>query len=72
MPQEDRYPTSIWDPEEIVMDAHTIPLPSDLEPGKYTLRIGLYERDTGQRLTLGNEAQDFVELPDFIILEATK
>jgi len=70
MPQEDRYPTSMWDPGEIVMDAHTILLPSDLEPGKYTLRIGLYEPDSGQRLALVNEAQEFVELPDFIMIEA--
>ena len=72
MPQEDRYPTSMWDPGEIVMDAHTILLPSDLEPGKYTLRIGLYEPDSGQRLALVNEAQEFVELPDFIMIEANQ
>jgi hypothetical protein len=36
------------------------------------MRIGLYELETGQRLPLVNEAQDFVELPDFIILEVVK
>jgi 4-amino-4-deoxy-L-arabinose transferase-like glycosyltransferase len=68
MPLMNRYPTSMWDPDEIVMDPYTVPLPSDLEPGPYTLRIGLYEPETGQRLPLKDEAQDFVELPGFITL----
>jgi hypothetical protein len=72
MPQADRYPTTMWDPGEIVLDTHFILLPSDLEPGTYTLRIGVYDGDTGQRLPLVNEAQDFVEVRDFITLEAAK
>ena len=68
MPQGNRYPTSMWDRGELVRDPHAISLPSDLEPGRYTLRIGLYEPQTGERLTLKNETQDFVELPDFITL----
>jgi 4-amino-4-deoxy-L-arabinose transferase-like glycosyltransferase len=72
MPQEGRYPTAMWDPGEIVLDTHSIRLPSDLEPGPYTLRIGLYEPETGGRLPLVNEAQDFVEVSDFIVLEDAK
>jgi hypothetical protein len=72
MPQENRYPTSMWDAGEIVMDRHAIPLPPDLEPGKYTLRIGLYEPETGQRLSLKGEASNFVELPDLIIVEVVR
>jgi hypothetical protein len=72
MPQEGRYPTAMWDPGEIVLDTHSIRLPPDLEPGQYTLRIGLYEPETGQRLPVVNEAQDYVEVPGFIVLEAVK
>jgi hypothetical protein len=66
MPQGNRYPTSMWDPGELVRDSHALSLPLDLEPGQYTLRIGLYEPQTGQRLALKNKTQDFVELLDFI------
>ncbi|GAB4541217.1 MAG: hypothetical protein Kow0063_31840 [Anaerolineae bacterium] len=69
MPQENRYPTSMWDAGEIVMDTYAIPLAPDIEPGDYTLRIGLYEPETGQRLPLKDKARDFVELPDLIRLE---
>jgi hypothetical protein len=72
MPQQDQYPTSLWDAGEIVMDQRSIPLPTELEPGAYSLRIGLYESETGQRLPLVNEARDFVELPHFVIIESVK
>jgi 4-amino-4-deoxy-L-arabinose transferase-like glycosyltransferase len=72
MPQQGRYATTMWDPGEIVMDTHAILLPSDLESGEYTLRIGLYESETGQRLRLVNETQDFVELPDLIVLGSVR
>jgi hypothetical protein len=70
MPQQNLYPTSLWDPGEIVVDPHAISLPIDLEPGVYTLRVGLYESETGQRLRLKNRTQDFVDLPDFFTFEA--
>ena len=70
MPQQGQYATTLWDRGEIVLDTHTILLPSDLEPGEYTLRIGLYELETGQRLRLADETQDFVELPDLVVVEA--
>ncbi len=66
MPQGNRYPTSMWDRGELVRDSYAISLPLDLEPGQYTLRIGLYEPQTGQRLALKNETRDFLELLDFI------
>jgi hypothetical protein len=72
MPQDNRYPTAMWDAGEIVMDTRSILLPSDLAPGRYTLRIGVYDPETGQRLPVVDEMQDFVELADLIILEAMK
>lgn len=68
-PQQGRYPTSWWDPGETVVDPFNLSLPSDLGPGSYTLRVGLYEPETGQRLPLKNGGADFVDLPESIKLQ---
>ena len=47
-----RWPTSLWRPGVALDDEHTIPLPADLPPGSYRLRVGLYEPQTGRRLLL--------------------
>jgi hypothetical protein len=70
MPQQNQYPTSLWDSGEIVVDPRAIPLPKRLEPGVYTLRVGLYESETGQRLRLENRTKDFVDLPGLFTFEA--
>jgi len=44
------YPTSWWQPPELVPDVHTFTLPEDLSPGRYTLFVGWYDPLTGQRL----------------------
>ncbi len=44
-------PTTRWQPGDIIQDVYTIPLPPDLPVGEYTLRVGLYWRETGERLT---------------------
>ncbi|NJN94827.1 MAG: hypothetical protein HC875_12380 [Anaerolineales bacterium] len=68
-PQQGRYPTSWWDPDETVIDSYALPLPSDLASGSYTLRVGLYEPETGLRLPLKNGGPDFVDLPESIKLQ---
>jgi hypothetical protein len=68
-PQQGRYPTSWWDPGEIVLDPYALGLPSDLVPGQYTLRVGLYEPETGKRLILKNQLQDFVDFPNLITVQ---
>jgi hypothetical protein len=49
-PQQDRYPTSIWDSGEQIKDQHIMNLPADLPPGQYRLVAGLYDLESGQRL----------------------
>ncbi len=44
--------TSSWRPGEVIVDQHTVPLKSDLPPGKYSLYVGLYRRDTGDRVAV--------------------
>ncbi|MER3400363.1 MAG: hypothetical protein C4313_04390 [Thermoflexus sp.] len=43
-------PTSRWRPGGIYPAVYQIPLPSGREAGPYTLRVGLYRPDTGERL----------------------
>ena len=44
-------PTSGWAPGEYVVDAHMLVLPAALPAGTLTLRVGLYDPQTGRRLT---------------------
>ena len=66
-PLAGRWPTSLWLPGLPLDDSHTIPLPSDLPPGRYTLLVGLYEPLSGERLCLpdGRDALPLgeIELP---------
>ncbi|GIK41266.1 MAG: hypothetical protein BroJett011_50990 [Chloroflexota bacterium] len=53
------YPTSLWDPGEIIADEHRL---QNLPPGRYTLQIGLYRPDTGQRLAVAGSPDGVVKL----------
>jgi hypothetical protein len=50
-PAAGRYPTSLWEPGEIIVDEITLPL-MELPPGDYTPVVGLYELATGNRLAV--------------------
>ncbi|OGO33664.1 MAG: hypothetical protein A2Z03_01860 [Chloroflexi bacterium RBG_16_56_8] len=56
-----RYPTHIWDAGEYVRDSHLLSL-NDLPAGGYRVQIGMYQAETGERLTPiesnGNELKD--------------
>lgn len=52
MPQQNALPTTCWQPGEFVSDFHPIQLPSDVPPGEYTLRAGMYYLPTGDRLPI--------------------
>lgn len=49
-PRRGRYPTSAWQPSEIVPDDFVIPTAAGIPPGDYRLLVGLYDLATGQRL----------------------
>jgi hypothetical protein len=59
-------PTSTWSPGFYVSDSHELPVSSEIPPGLYVLRAGLYRSQSGQRLVVldqdGDVASDFVEL----------
>jgi hypothetical protein len=52
-PADGRYPTSLWDPGEIIVDRISLSL-GGLPPGEYSPVIGLYEFSTGNRLPVGD------------------
>lgn len=46
----DGYPTSDWQPGEIVIDSYTIPLPPNYQAGAHYLQTGFYFLPTQERL----------------------
>lgn len=68
-PQQGHYPTSGWDAGETIIDPYALQLPATLAPGDYTLRVGLYLAETGQRLPLKNQTSDFVDLTSSITIQ---
>jgi hypothetical protein len=54
-------PTTSWVPGEYIVDSHQLSLPENLPDGPLSLRVGLYNPDTGERLQAG--AAEFVTLP---------
>lgn len=51
-PLQGAWPTSGWVKQEVVADEYVIAVPPGLPAGFYKVIVGLYQPDTGQRLTL--------------------
>ena len=51
-PANGRFPTEAWLPGVTVPDTHGVPIPADLAPGSYEIRVGIYNPVTGERLPL--------------------
>jgi hypothetical protein len=66
-PAAGRYPTSLWDPGEVIIDEIILPL-DQVGPGEYTPVVGLYELATGARVPVpGNPANEVSLAP--VVLE---
>ncbi len=61
-PGKGQWPTSHWVEDEVVIDKHLIAVPYELPAGYYTVIVGLYQPETGQRLLWG-DGQDYWMLP---------
>lgn len=48
------YPSSLWEPGEVVTHTHRLDFPEVLPAGIYEIQAGLYEPQGGQRLPLRN------------------
>ncbi|MBN1992330.1 MAG: DUF2079 domain-containing protein [Anaerolineae bacterium] len=51
-PDNGHYPTHLWQPGEVVEETVTFSIQTERPAGNYTLHVGLYRPDTGQRLPL--------------------
>lgn len=60
--REGTYPTSLWEAFEWVFDHFELALPEDLPEGEYTLRVGLYDAQTGERLPVPNGTDGILEI----------
>ncbi|MGE5139904.1 MAG: hypothetical protein ACM3JD_10600, partial [Rudaea sp.] len=60
-PDPQPYPTTRWAANEMVRDTFSLTLPSDLAPGTYSLRVGWYEPESDDRLSIKG-ADDSFEL----------
>jgi hypothetical protein len=49
----------------MVRDAFTLNVPENLAAGKYFLRVGWYDAETGERLPVTGSADDSVVLTTF-------
>ena len=47
-PLDGQYPTSIWSPDEVIVDERTLAVP----PGEYQIYVGWYRWDTLERLPI--------------------
>lgn len=50
-PRRGYWPTHLWRSGETISSEHTIPLPLDLPPGEYQLKVGMYDANSGLRPT---------------------
>lgn len=61
------YPTSLWSPDELLMDRFTLPPPTEPLPvGRYRLITGFYDFATWERLQL-TTGGDFVQVATFAV-----
>jgi hypothetical protein len=52
------FPTSTWLPGDTVLDLHQLELPAEIQPGEYTVVVGLYHQPSGDRLeAVGGDGQ---------------
>jgi hypothetical protein len=62
------YPTNLWVPGEIVTDEYALTIPPDAPPGEYTVRVGLYLPESGQRLSVPGSADNALTLPEAVMI----
>ena len=66
VPQDGAYPTTLWEPGEVIVDRYSFVVNADVPPGSYPLEIGIYRPETGVRLPVLDA--DGQPLPDDRIL----
>ena len=49
-PRQGRYPTTLWAPQEVIVDPYEIAVAANAPPGTYVLEVGMYDPATVTRL----------------------
>ena len=66
-----RMPTTTWLPGDLIADRYRIGIAPDARPGTYTWLMGIYERESGNRLSIttteGKEMGDSLGLIDITV-----
>jgi hypothetical protein len=52
------YPFGVWQKDEVVTDPHWVELPDAIPPGTYQVRIGVYDRISGERRAIADPLND--------------
>jgi 4-amino-4-deoxy-L-arabinose transferase-like glycosyltransferase len=68
-PMHDDYPTSLWEPGEIIADQHIVAVHADAPAGRYRLAVGFYRLADGLRLPV-KDADGVVQPDDRVLLPA--
>jgi len=69
IPLSGTRPTTGWAPGEILTDRYAILVPTDVPPGRYWIRVGLYNATTGERIKLSG-GHEFWVSPESIRVTA--
>ncbi len=56
IPVYETFPTDQWQADQYILDEHIIPIGSDVPPGRYWLKIGMYTAENGERVTARDAA----------------
>ena len=67
-PQQGAAPTRSWVAGQVIVDRYTLRLPEAAPPGDYQLWVGLYDAESGVRVSLGDSAG--ARLPEERLLAA--
>ena len=61
-------PTSTWQAGEEIVDRYALLLPNDLPQGSYSIAVGLYDPESGQRLPVSAGPRDYaIELGPILV-----
>ncbi len=60
-PLDGWWPTTMWEPGQLIRDEVVIPLSDDLPTGEYELRVGLYRLSDLQRLPLTSDVGKVID-----------
>jgi hypothetical protein len=71
IPARQAYPTTCWQAGQRLSDSHLLTLPPDLPAGAYSMQVGMYLLDSGERLAVSREGAapaDFLQIDRVLVI----